>query len=120
MTDMTDNDVLEAIRAEADVAVNVAVVSLGDPPGFVSGDVRATQQVVVNVTELRSGSGLQAGDRAELNVAVPSMAPYATCTSGVPSLDPSWFGQGQPFAAWVKWDGARWSTVLIDIERASG
>jgi hypothetical protein len=98
---------LDFIKGLADTFINAAVVSLGDPPDYRSGNVIAYQPVGIEVTEVRSGQGLQVGDRVDLGVPL----------AGDP-LDPSLYTAGAAFAAWVKWNGARWTALLVDIERA--
>jgi hypothetical protein len=107
------------IRGMADVAINATVSSLGDPPGLVSGTIRACQSVLCDVTEIRSGQGLQVGDHIELEVPVSGLSERSILQDGMPALDPSLFAPGAPFAAWAKSSGDRWYALLVDIERSA-
>jgi hypothetical protein len=105
------------IKAMADVAINATVTGLGDPPGTISGAVLARQSVFLEVTEIRSGQGLQVGDHVELGVPVSGLSERCVVQDGVAALDPSLFAPGAPFAAWAKSSGDRWWALLVDIER---
>jgi len=101
----------------ADVAFGAKVVTLGDPPGAVCGRSIVCQPVTVEVTELRSGSGLQVGDRVELAIPVVASArDVAPQPNGGMGLDTSLYRPGAPFVAFAKWVNDRWTALAIDID----
>ncbi len=112
---MSEADVMSL----ADVAFAASVVNLGEPPGGVCGRLIVCQQVVAEVTELRSGSGLQVGDRVDLAIPVVATArDVALQTNGGMGLDSSLYRPGAPFVAHAKWVNDRWMALAIDIEAA--
>jgi hypothetical protein len=95
----TDADLL----AETDAFVSARVVAIDPPPGYLSGATLALQRVSTDITELRGGQGLQAGDRIDLGIPIVAGSPWvAMPPGGIPGLDPALFRPGAPFAANLK------------------
>jgi hypothetical protein len=106
------------VRAMAEAVVTVQVVSLGSAPGGVSGYRMVTQTVSSQVTEVRSGSGLQVGDRVDIAIpVVASSGDVVAQSDGSLGLDATLYRQGQPFVAWAKRINDLWTALDIDIER---
>ena len=113
MTNYSDDD----LKGTADVAFNATVVSLGGAPAYLSGDTSAYQTVSINVTELRSGAGVQVGDAIDLAVPVVASSPQVVRGSdGAFGLDASLFHPGAPFAAWASRVNGVWTALTVDIE----
>jgi hypothetical protein len=102
--------------SEADAVINARVVSLGESPGYLSGLSLALQSVSIEVTELRSGQGLQVGDHVDLGVPLVAGAPDVSLTGDAPTLSPSLYHADAPFMAHVKQLGDRWIALKVDIE----
>jgi hypothetical protein len=113
MTNYSDDD----LKGTADVAFNATVVSVGSAPAYLSGDASAYQTVSINVTELRSGAGLQVGDAIDLAVpVVASSRQVVRGPNGAFGLDASLFRPGAPFAAWASQVNGVWTALTVDIE----
>jgi hypothetical protein len=104
------------MRAFADAFINVSVVQLGPSPGYLAGLAPALQTVTVQVTELRTGQGLQVGDTIDLGVALVASAPYVSLSGDVPTLDTTLFRPGAAFAAYVVRLDDAWIAFSVDID----
>jgi len=117
MTSYSDDDLL----ATADVVFNASVVSLGDPPAFLSGDAPAYQTVSLTVTELRRGAGVEVGDAIDLAVPVVASSPRVVRGGdGSFGLDTTLFRVGAPFVAYASNMGGVWTALTVDIEASGG
>ena len=112
----TDDEVL----ALAEVTFAARILEVGDPPGGLSGYGISYQDVSVEVTELRSGEGLQVGDVVQLGVPVVASAPWVVeQPDGRFGVDGALFHRDAPLVAYAYWESDRWAALTLDIE-ASG